>query len=94
MKITESQAKVIWLVCVHICGASRFLDDMDDFVRYAQEEEPLEFRFQGKLGFGGKLYFALPPRVSCYPEDETPDRKEMVDHANQFLSTLAESWIE
>lgn len=89
MKLTHFQAEAIWLVVVHVCGA--IPEEMINFVRYA-EEDPLEFRFQGKLGFGGKLYFDTPPRVSCYQEDETPERKRMIEDANKFLAVLAESW--
>lgn len=92
MKLTRFQAEAVWLVLVHVCGATPILDEMDNFVRYAKSNDPMEFRFQGELGFGGKLYFDTPPRVSCYREDETPERKRMIDSANKFLAVLAESW--
>lgn len=99
MKLTQFQAEAVWLVLVHICGAVP--EEMIDFVRYAKgavplsfSDNPLKYRFQGNLGFGGKLYFKSPLRVACYPEDETPERKRMVDHANEFLTVLTKSWTE
>jgi hypothetical protein len=54
-----------------------------------------EFRFMGALGFGGKLWFQPsslglhPPfSVSCYPEDMTPERREMIDRTNAALATI------
>ena len=46
-----------------------------------------EFRFQGSLGFGGKIYFN-PHRglyVSCYREDETPERNSAIERMNAWL---------
>jgi hypothetical protein len=51
-----------------------------------------EFRFQGALGFGGKFRNngnnSNTPYVDCYPEDETPARREMIAKANARLSAL------
>ena len=48
-----------------------------------------EWRFQGNLGFGGKLWFEREGwRVSCYPEDETPRRCEAIEKANAVLKGL------
>jgi hypothetical protein len=46
----------------------------------------------GALGFGGKIYAdqnGREWRVSYYPENRTPERDEMVLHANRALA-LAE----
>jgi hypothetical protein len=57
--------------------------------RYAESSTrpPSEFRIQGALGFGGK--FRYPGfTVDCYPENETPARKEMVQRANLMLEPI------
>ena len=87
MRLSQLQAEAVWLILVETCGASQHEDDTECFVRYAQDN-PQEFRFQGNLGFGGKLYFGTVLRVACYQEDETPERKRMVDHANKLLKDL------
>ncbi len=91
MRLSQPRAEAVWLMLVNTCGAHR--DDGESFIRYAQEDDPLEFRFQGHLGFGGKLYFESVPRVACYKEDETPERKRIVDDANEFLTALAKCWV-
>jgi hypothetical protein len=50
-----------------------------------------EYRFQGSLGFGGKLYVEDHGdrwRVSCYREDETSERREAIRKANKRLREL------
>lgn len=48
-----------------------------------------EYRFQGDLGFGGKFWNGWRSwSVSCYPEDETPERLQMIEKANQRLEQL------
>lgn len=54
-----------------------------------------EWRFGGRLGFGGKFHMVagLRPRmyVSCYPEDETPERRDLVAKVNAELAALIPS---
>src|SRR5690242_5139624 len=50
-----------------------------------------EFRFGGKLGFGGKFYNDGRGayhrwRVACYPEDETPELREAMGRVNKNLA--------
>lgn len=57
-------------------------------------ENLVEWRFQGGLGFGGKLYWnGRWFRVSCYPEHETPERKEMIAEANTRLKSIKKGWF-
>jgi hypothetical protein len=73
------------------CGATP--DLVGEFVR---SFDSFEFRFQGKLGFGGKLHTSryqsdAHPRkfyISFYGEDETPERIIMRDRANERLAKL------
>lgn len=48
-----------------------------------------EWRFQGKLGYGGK-YYAESNRVDCYTEDYE-SCKLMIESTNKKLLTLIES---
>ena len=55
----------------------------DDFIR-CMAEGCREYRIGGPLGFGGK-YWPETNRVTCYPEDETPQRKEIIERTNYAL---------
>lgn len=65
------------------------------FIGYAQNNPdafPLEYRFQGWLGFGGKWHYnGRTMRVSCYPEDETAGRLHVIAQTNKALD---EWWQE
>lgn len=87
----------VYTILVEECGAS----DVDElygprwqFVNMMlNEPQTTEYRFQGKLGFGGKFWPGNgseldPPRVTCYQEDETPVRRQMIDKANKRLKEL------
>ncbi len=94
MILNEGHARDVWSVLVAKCGASRHRDCVDQFVVLAAEKSThrLEYRFSGNLGFGGKVYLDEPPRVSCYPEDETAERLEMIKEANNRLKELYQAW--
>ena len=87
----------VWAVLVEHCGASQAGSTADQFFYHVGKVDRggLEFRFQGALGFGGKVY--LEPlsrwhpcfRATCYAEDETPARKAMLERANSLLAALA-----
>lgn len=48
-----------------------------------------EYRFCGGLGFGGKLWrYDGRFYITCYPEDETPDLRRIIDQTNQALRDL------
>ena len=74
----------VWDVLVELAGASE--ERRSDFVRYAEltPEGDLEWRFQGSLGFGGKVWSLVGDnwRVDCYPEDSTPERRAVIDAVN------------
>ena len=90
MVLNEQQALSVWKILVEECGAADDDWDRDMFVQSASEEQRrrLEYRFCGDLGFGGKIYLDDPPRVSCYPEDSTPDRQQMIEMANKRLKDM------
>lgn len=84
-------AEGIWDVLETHCGAAHM---KEDFVRHAGEAlesgQKLEYRFQGALGFGGKVKINYGPEITvyCYPEDGTPERRVMVGDANSALAAL------
>ena len=74
----------VWSILQKECGTGR---DQFGFVHSAGNFS--EWRFQGDLGFGGKIYNKYDGlRVSCYPEDMTPERKAMIERANERLAEL------
>ena len=86
--MNNQKANAIFDILVQECGA--FGDDRLGFV-YNQTTEPVsEWRFCGKLGFGGKFWRNNGRMyVSCYPDDETPERMKMIEAANKRLELLA-----
>lgn len=96
--ITAVQANAVYDVLVEHCGAN---DDLggpdwsltprDEFVFHQTREVQREYRFQGRLGFGGKFYRDGSWdhwRVGCSREDVTPERQQMIDAANAALAEL------
>ncbi len=98
MMLTEPQANIVWGVLERNVGATRdpasgLMPGRQAFVPYATGQDRGEFRFQGKLGSGGKLYIERQGlRVACYPEDETQERLAAIDKANEALAALWELW--
>jgi hypothetical protein len=84
--MTEEQANAVYTVLVEHAGA---VEDMRDEFVFHLTRGCEEFRFQGSLGFGGKLYVERRRwRVSCYREDETPARVEAIQVTNAALDEL------
>ncbi len=84
--LTESQANAVYDLLVQHAGASEHW--REDFVM-RQLEGCREYRFMGTLGSGGKFWCERDRwRVSCYPEDETPECLAVVEKVNGLLSAL------
>lgn len=86
--MTEPQANAIYDVLVREAGANE--SDRLSFVVYVTSSErwPLEFRFMGSLGFGGKFWLTRHDPmyyVNCYREDETPERLATIERTNAAL---------
>ena len=60
-------------------------DNEDCFV-HSMENGTNEYRFQGRLGFGGKYWRGN--YVNCYREDETPELRALIDEVNRELKKL------
>lgn len=90
--MTKDEANAIYDILVRECGAAegdaRHWNGRASFVREFTKDRPtVEYRFQGDLGFGGKFY-PQDMRVSCYLEDSTHKRREMIRRANEALRAL------
>jgi len=85
----------VYDVLVQHCGA-RDDDQRAWFIEGVQRQQeaglgPVEWRFMGALGFGGKFRIAHGRvYVDCYPEDETNERRGRIAVANHLLAELAD----
>ena len=84
MKITTDKANKIYDLLVSIGGADEYM--RKSFIYHHTKDECSEWRFAGKLGFGGK--YRSNNRVDCYLEDETPERKKIINELNEALSKI------
>jgi hypothetical protein len=91
--LREDEAIAIYEILVELAGASSRDDERSGFVRYATADLFVEWRFQGCLGFGGKLYADGwdVPHIGCYREDETPARRSVIDDVNVRILALFEA---
>jgi len=89
-----------WEAFYHACyailveHAGAVANEADSFVHHAlKDEHPLtEWRFSGKLGFGGKFRrLSQKVYIDCYPEDETNERKAIIQKVNILLGDLMPS---
>lgn len=77
-----------WDILVENVGANR--SGRDHFVwTFHQPKPPIEYRFIGSLGFGGKFWrYDGKHYITCYPEDETPERLKAIECVNTLLACL------
>lgn len=76
----------IWDVLVSNCGARE--SERQDFLHHWPR--CIEYRFVGRLGFGGKIWWNNGEvYVSCYREDETAERRELIEQTNDKLKVLS-----
>jgi hypothetical protein len=85
--ITRDKANKVYDLLVSIGGASE--DETFDFIYHHCESEfgCSEWRFRGKLGFGGK-YRSTWNGVTYYPEDETPEMARIKAELDERLSEI------
>ena len=78
----------VYEILIKDCGANQ--EQRLNFLAYMTNSDlPLEWRFIGKLGFGGKLYKqGKKMYVSCYPEDLNPERQEIINSVNEKLKAI------
>lgn len=91
----SSTLSSIYDVLIRCCGASERESERNSFIQVAEDWDykfPFEYRFMGSLGLGGKVWLpkGRSPRVSCYAEDETPERRKEIEKTNRYLKELIE----
>jgi hypothetical protein len=87
IKMTKELASQIYDILVGTCGAN--LSEKEDFVSAQTDQLVSEWRFQGRLGFGGKFWRNYDRwYVNCYPEDLTPEIAEMIQDANLKIAVI------
>ena len=87
--MSPAALNAIYDVLVDECGAYDSADARSDFAVHWPACG--EYRFQGKLGFGGKVWsptMRSAPKVTCYPEDRTDDWAAMIERANERLARV------
>lgn len=92
--ITEEAANEIYDALIEHAGCYKPVKGRRDpyrgaFVRDATEGFWTEYRFQGSLGFGGKVWNRHDRwDVNCYHEDETPARTAAIEATNEALAVI------
>ena len=85
--LREKTARKVYDILVEECGAREEL--REHFVQCQTTEEVREWRFCGKLGFGGKFWVNDDRLyVNCYNEDMNPARNKIIEAANKRLEAL------
>ena len=85
----------VYDILVEECGASE--RQYKDFGFAQHWPDCNEWRFVGNQGFGGKIWSYskyAPPFVSCYGEQDTPERKAARERANDRLTLLWQEWLD
>lgn len=90
--MSEGDSRHVWAILCNHAGARDIDANWVEFRiwwdRYDGRVD--EFRFMGDLGFGGKLYRSRSGlRVSCYREDETPERAAIISTTNLALRAIS-----
>lgn len=93
--MSPERANAIYDVLVLHCSADfRYRDDFVHYhthpsvVRALSVGDHVEWHMLGgNLGWGGK-YRANQNRVTCYPEDSTPMRDEIIERVNKILEVV------
>ena len=82
-------ANIVFDLLIKVCGASESGYQRVDCIYFLASADSAEFRFGGKLGFGGKLWNdERLMRVTYYPEDQTPERDKAIERVNELLWLL------
>lgn len=86
--MSTASAHAVYTALIEFAGANT--NGRQDFV----EAWPTitEYRFGGLLGSGGKFWISRNEWfVTCYPEDETPERTAVVGETNAVLAGLRDA---
>lgn len=89
MNLDEKTLSDAWDILIAEAGASDKERERRQFVSYFLTAQNPEWRFMGKLGSGGKVRFNGDYLyVTCYLEQETPERLEIIEKVNEKLLAL------
>jgi hypothetical protein len=83
-------------VLVPVCEAAGDAEDSGFLHDLLDDEYPAtQWRFQGCLGFGGKVFFRsdLVLNVDCYREDRNSERDRVIELANTALLKLRSEFV-
>ena len=88
MKISTVILNKIWDILVSQAGAIE--RERNDFINYFLEEGSVkEYRFRGKLGFGGKIKRNSWDIFICfYSEDHTEERSAIKEKVNFLIKEI------
>lgn len=83
----------VWDILVENAGAPKGPHDREGFVLACLDTHRYriltEYRFGGKLGFGGKFWrYNGRLYINCYPEDLNPAREAILEKVNQMLAEV------
>ncbi len=80
----------VYTILIQETGASP--EDRFSFRNWFENQEGFEYRFQGALGFGGKFWRNNGRfYVTCYRENETPERLAVIEKTNAALAAIDSS---
>lgn len=85
--MNQEKANKVYDILVSIGGAYEPYRDSFVYHHTKSKDKCSEWRFSGKLGFGGK-YRSSYNRVDCYKEDETPERMKLIKELNSALAKI------
>jgi hypothetical protein len=85
--MNKNRANKIYDILVNLGGASERMKDSFIYHHCESNDGCDEWRFGGKLGFGGK-YRSRTNTVDCYLEDETISKKHLIKNINLELSKI------
>jgi hypothetical protein len=101
-QIPEDLATEIFNILVNHAGYFKCDSNKQQFL-YCQNEIPskwndhggcTEYRFQGKLGFGGKFWNTNNKfYISSYPEDLNEDTKKIINIVNELLKPIYQKFL-
>jgi hypothetical protein len=92
--LTEAEANAVYDILIQTCGALKEDDGTHGrsaFMKMMTQKHwnVKEFRFCGALGYGGKIHFdGWELKVSCYPENMNPQRRQMIEMTNGKLKNI------
>jgi hypothetical protein len=89
--ITEAVANQVWDILVKEAGANEGVE-REAFLHHAVGQNYVqEYRFQGRLGFGGKVFLREQDvgwRVYYYSEHRNDEREEIRKRTDAALATI------